>query len=157
MTTKASIAKTVGSRHTILPKGYDPYDGSMNLADPQSFNRYSYVQNDPVNFVDPSGLEMIQYPESHNPPVDRWASPFFFADFYVAGRGGDGGTWHSIRAFLDRFGNTPGHTVGHTGGGGPQNPTPPDFVREFYDEYQKKLARCIWSVFGTDADGQPNN
>lgn len=28
--------------------------GSYNLADPQSFNRYAYVQNDPVNFVDPS-------------------------------------------------------------------------------------------------------
>jgi hypothetical protein len=28
----------------------------MSLADPQSFNRYSYVNNDPVNFVDPSGL-----------------------------------------------------------------------------------------------------
>src|SRR5205085_9926452 len=24
--------------------------------DPQSFNRYSYTQNDPVNFVDPTGL-----------------------------------------------------------------------------------------------------
>ncbi len=23
---------------------------------PQSFNRYSYVQNDPVNFADPTGL-----------------------------------------------------------------------------------------------------
>jgi hypothetical protein len=34
----------------------DPYDGSYNLTDPQSLNRYSYVQNDPVNFVDPSGL-----------------------------------------------------------------------------------------------------
>jgi RHS repeat-associated protein len=34
----------------------DPYGGSMNTADPQSFNRYSYVQNDPVNFLDPSGL-----------------------------------------------------------------------------------------------------
>jgi RHS repeat-associated protein len=34
----------------------DPYDGSYNLTDPQSFNRYSYVQNDPVNFVDPTGL-----------------------------------------------------------------------------------------------------
>ncbi len=34
----------------------DPYTGSMTTADPQSFNRYSYVQNDPVNFVDPSGL-----------------------------------------------------------------------------------------------------
>ncbi|MDQ3802535.1 MAG: hypothetical protein M3416_01575 [Acidobacteriota bacterium] len=34
----------------------DPYDGSYDLADPQSFNRYAYVQNDPVNFIDPTGL-----------------------------------------------------------------------------------------------------
>ncbi len=34
----------------------DPYDGSYNVADPQSLNRYAYVQNDPVNFVDPTGL-----------------------------------------------------------------------------------------------------
>ena len=34
----------------------DPYDGSYNLANPQSFNRNTYVQNDPVNFVDPTGL-----------------------------------------------------------------------------------------------------
>lgn len=32
----------------------DPYAGS--IADPQSLNRYSYVGNDPVNFVDPAGL-----------------------------------------------------------------------------------------------------
>lgn len=35
----------------------DPYDGSYSLGEPQSFNRYSYVQNDPVNFMDPSGLD----------------------------------------------------------------------------------------------------
>ncbi len=35
----------------------DPYDGSYNLTDPQSFNRYSYVQNDPVNLIDPLGLD----------------------------------------------------------------------------------------------------
>ncbi|MGI8918560.1 MAG: RHS repeat-associated core domain-containing protein, partial [Pyrinomonadaceae bacterium] len=34
----------------------DPYDGSYNFTDPQSLNRYAYTQNDPVNFVDPSGL-----------------------------------------------------------------------------------------------------
>jgi RHS repeat-associated protein len=34
----------------------DPYNGSMSLGNPQSFNRYSYVENDAMNFVDPSGL-----------------------------------------------------------------------------------------------------
>jgi RHS repeat-associated protein len=29
----------------------DPFDGSYDLSNPQSFNRYSYVQNDPVNFI----------------------------------------------------------------------------------------------------------
>ncbi|MCV5977641.1 hypothetical protein OFO29_35440, partial [Escherichia coli] len=36
----------------------DPWAGSYDLTDPQSFNRYAYVRNDPVNFVDPSGLMM---------------------------------------------------------------------------------------------------
>ena len=36
----------------------DPYNGSMNLGDPQSFNRYSYVANQPTNYVDPSGLDL---------------------------------------------------------------------------------------------------
>jgi RHS repeat-associated protein len=35
----------------------DPYGGSMTITDPQSFNRYSYVNNNPVNLTDPSGLK----------------------------------------------------------------------------------------------------
>jgi RHS repeat-associated protein len=35
----------------------DPYGGSYDMTNPQSLNRYSYVLNDPVNFVDPSGLD----------------------------------------------------------------------------------------------------
>jgi RHS repeat-associated protein len=46
----------------------DPYGGSMSIANPQSFNRYSYVQNDPVNFVDPTGLYgYIPPPEKKDP------------------------------------------------------------------------------------------
>ena len=37
----------------------DPSSGSMSLDDPQSFSRYSYVGNDPANYVDPSGLEAV--------------------------------------------------------------------------------------------------
>ena len=55
----------------------DPYDGSYNLTDPQSFNRYSYVQNDPVNFVDPTGLTMC-------------GAEYSFSE---CGGGGGGGFW----------------------------------------------------------------
>jgi RHS repeat-associated protein len=34
----------------------DPYNGSMNLGNPQSFNRYAYVLNNPLRYRDPSGL-----------------------------------------------------------------------------------------------------
>jgi RHS repeat-associated protein len=37
----------------------DPSDSSYDLTNPQSFNRYSYTQNDPVNFTDPSGLIVV--------------------------------------------------------------------------------------------------
>jgi hypothetical protein len=35
----------------------DPYNGSYDLSDPQSFNRYAYSENDPVNFIDPTGMD----------------------------------------------------------------------------------------------------
>jgi RHS repeat-associated protein len=37
----------------------DPFDGSMDMSNPQSFNRYAYVGNDPVNRIDPTGLDPI--------------------------------------------------------------------------------------------------
>jgi RHS repeat-associated protein len=40
--------------------GPDPYDGSYDATNPQSLNRYTYVQNDPLNFTDPLGLETFR-------------------------------------------------------------------------------------------------
>jgi RHS repeat-associated protein len=37
----------------------DPYDGSYDLTDPQSLNRYSYLGNRPLIFTDPSGLSCV--------------------------------------------------------------------------------------------------
>jgi len=35
----------------------DPYGGSMDLGNPQSLNRYSYVGNSPLVMTDPSSLD----------------------------------------------------------------------------------------------------
>jgi RHS repeat-associated protein len=54
-----SMAHTLWRQYDNLSARWtapDPYGGSMTIASPQSFNRYSYVENDPVNHVDPSGL-----------------------------------------------------------------------------------------------------
>lgn len=34
----------------------DPYAGSIDVTNPQSLNRYSYVMNDPIGKTDPLGL-----------------------------------------------------------------------------------------------------
>jgi RHS repeat-associated protein len=48
----------------------DPLRGSCNLITPQSLNRYTYVQNDPVNSVDPLGL-LTSCPPGTTPLLDR--------------------------------------------------------------------------------------
>lgn len=51
----------------------DPYGGSMTVDDPQSFNRYTYVNNDPVNLTDPTGLMLsdIGVYQTTNPECAR--------------------------------------------------------------------------------------
>jgi RHS repeat-associated protein len=47
-----------------------------NPANPQSFNRYSYVKNNPINFNDPSGHIACEYDdECHNAPMPTPTPP----------------------------------------------------------------------------------
>ena len=84
----------------------DPYEGSYDLGDPQTFNRYAYVQNDPVNFVDPSGL--------NDEPVDG----YLVTDTLEQGMGW--GYWRSL--FFSPSGGGWDRGAGDSGGGDPQNP-----------------------------------
>lgn len=54
----------------------DPYSGSYDFTNPQSFNRYTFVMNNPMSANDPLGLDMN----------DCW-------DPWWRGGGGAGGGW----------------------------------------------------------------
>jgi len=53
----------------------DPYSGSYDSSDPQSFNRYAYARNNPLAVIDPSGLSGVcvsafPYGNAEEPYVD---------------------------------------------------------------------------------------
>jgi RHS repeat-associated protein len=48
----------------------DPLGASANVINPQSFNRYSYVNNNPTNFIDPTGMMLSDI------GVSQTADPF---------------------------------------------------------------------------------
>lgn len=57
----------------------DPYGGSMSTGDPQSFNRYSYALNNPLNGRDPSGLmPMADASTSWSDAVSMWSASLGF-------------------------------------------------------------------------------
>jgi len=66
----------------------DPLGASASVGDPQSFNRYSYVQNNPVNAVDPSGMAMADVMEAedqHDKLVGEAMALKAFHDAFASG------------------------------------------------------------------------
>jgi RHS repeat-associated protein len=76
-------------------------------TDPQSLNLYSYVRNEPTNFVDPSGLLLIiliPYNCHQTEPYGQWVCQW---DIWIINDNpGGGGPWN------------PGEPTGGGGGGG---------------------------------------
>jgi RHS repeat-associated protein len=71
----------------------DPYLGSYDLTNPQSLNRYAYVLNNPMKFLDPFGLNYIcsatTTGTSYDDGATSWTTTIDCIDF--AGGGGDSG------------------------------------------------------------------
>jgi hypothetical protein len=103
----------------------DPFAGSYDLTDPQSFNRYAYVQNDPVNFVDPSGLLPMLV-------CGWWGSEGF-------GESGAGRGFECVIVDLPRPGQGALGDRPPTGGGQRNPPT--------LKEVLKALEKCLKEVF----------
>jgi len=99
----------------------DPYNGSMEIDIPESFNRFTYVLNQPTNFIDPSGLrwELISYScWCVNASVPGWTDPNPQCSICTAW------VWREDRnPFLSNGGEIGGTFSG--GGGNPTVPTRP--------------------------------
>jgi RHS repeat-associated protein len=76
----------------------DPYGGSMTIASPQSFNRYAYVNNDPINHVDPTGLMMAGADQGYGSFEGWGGDPGFFDPHF----GGPGIIQNGMDGFPDR-------------------------------------------------------
>ncbi len=62
----------------------DPYRASAAVADPQSWNRYSYTGSDPVNYFDPAGLERL-FPMSYDGPDGYTGNGYPDQQWYASG------------------------------------------------------------------------
>jgi hypothetical protein len=92
-------------------------------ATPQSFNRYAYVNNDPVNFIDPSGLMPASKCDGITVVDPATGTPFCVpaSVFKLTVRDTGGSIDSTTLAFLINSINFRGVSGG--GGGGPQNPS----------------------------------
>jgi RHS repeat-associated protein len=81
--------------------------GASDPGNPQSLNLYSYVQNDPVNYVDPSGTLAV-FCEADTMTCDANGCTIRAGSCYIIGGGGGGG---------GGIGGGGGGTGGDIGGG----------------------------------------
>ena len=149
---EAMMRRYAGKWHRFIQP--DRYDGSYDLTNPQSFNRYAYVQNDPVNLVDPLGLD----PEGTIgglggalgglvPPID--IGPFSAGDVV------DGGDWGALGGGFLGGGGEVGMVITPQKPVMPQNPddgpSTGEIKKDFYENYGRIFNDCLKEVFGKDA------
>jgi RHS repeat-associated protein len=110
----------------------DPYSGSYDFANPQSLNRYSHALNNPLSYVDPTGLYCVWDDGTHDEEPEEGGD-----DYATCVQ--DGGTWMDT-ASVTVDGNhpdSPGITIENGGQIYPQtidpnNETPQQPMQPWY-------------------------
>ena len=107
----------------------DPYDGSYHFGNPQSFNRYSYVLDNPLGFSDPLGLDS----ETSVTIYDSAGNVLQILDNTSVDVGSDGNGVLQV---------TPVTSTGTVKGGAPSNPATSKFNSKKYND-------CLQNAAGT--------
>jgi RHS repeat-associated protein len=117
----------------------DPYLGGIQIGDPQSLNRYAYVTDDPIAFIDPLGLNetkllmvgdcLVEQTLGYANAADEKAGVLSVLDSQVVFCGGGGGGG--------------GTGTGGGGGGGNGTPNQPSQPNPKPDDKAKQRADCM--------------
>jgi RHS repeat-associated protein len=125
----------------------DPYGKSLRVAHPQSFNRYAYVHNDPLNFVDRSGLD--------DEPIEPWDGTTFTTNTL------DERPYGGVR-FVGEIAPAASPNEGSTEAGliGPQKATPTDQLidraRQLHNQPNRNDCLALVELIRTSASLFPN-
>jgi len=134
----------------------DPYEGSYNFSNPQSFNRYVYAINNPLSNIDPTGLYCFYGGAGDSPGSDPDSTDYDM-DAQSAADCGDGGVWVDVSVTTYVNGDDPTDpgitiedgqqiypTIGPGGGeGAPNNSKPETPARRQLRENAQELQNQV--------------
>jgi RHS repeat-associated protein len=118
----------------------DPYKGSMSLGNPQSFNRYSYVGNEPIVFVDPSGLFLSFYCIDYEHWDPRTATLTWRRECQIVDDGRGGTIVGSVPIQIDSLGGiiNDQNNVNNA-------------LKDYFELFSERLKKCLDSTLGADS------